>query len=81
MRICRQICEYLSGQVAEPLFDIYRGVTLSMAGIYGHYSMLDGKTYEIPDIRDKAAREVLRKDDRSPFPDAEGKTTLPFGNR
>lgn len=80
-RICRQICEYLSGQVEEPLFDIYRGVTLSMAGIYAHYSMLDGKTYEIPNIRDKAAREALRGDDRSPFPDESGKTTLPFGIR
>jgi predicted dehydrogenase len=78
-RICRQICDYLSGKVEEPLLDIYRGVTLSMAGIYGLYSILDGKTYDIPDIRNKEEREVLRGDYRSPFPGKDGKCTLPFG--
>lgn len=76
-RICRQIYDYLSGNTAEPLFDIYRSVTLSMAGIYGLYSILDGKTYEIPDIKDKEAREALRGDYRSPFPDKDGNRTLP----
>lgn len=75
-RICRQICEYLSGK-SEPYLDIYRGVALSLAGIYGFYSILDGKTYDIPDIRDKKAREVLRGDYRSPFPDENGNVTLP----
>lgn len=79
-RICRQICDYLSGKVEEPLLDIYRGVTLSMAGIYGLYSILDGKTYDIPDIRNKEEREILRGDYRSPFPGKDGKPTLPFGN-
>ena len=78
-RICRQICNYLSGKVEEPLLDIYRAVTLSMAGIYGLYSILDGKTYDIPDIRSKEEREILRGDYRSPFPDKDGKCTLPFG--
>lgn len=78
-RLCKQVCDYLSGAVDEPLIDIYRGVTLSMAGIYGLYSILDGKTYDIPDIRDKKAREVLRGDYRSPFPNDKGETTLPFG--
>lgn len=76
-RICRQIMDYLSGRDPEPLFDIYRAVMLSMAGIYGFYSILEGKTYDIPDIRDREAREVLRGDYRSPFPDAEGNRTLP----
>ncbi len=76
-RICRQILDYLSGKDAEPIFDIYRAVMLSLAGIYGFYSILEGKTYDIPDIRDRKAREVLRGDYRSPFPDAEGKVTLP----
>ncbi len=76
-RICKQITDYLSGAVAEPIFDIYRGVALSLAGIYGHYSVLEGKTLDIPDIRDKAAREVLRGDYRSPFVDENGKKTLP----
>jgi predicted dehydrogenase len=78
-RICRQICDYLSGKVEEPLLDIYRGVTLSMAGIYGLHSILDGKTYDIPDIRNKEEREILRGDYRSPFPGKDGRPTLPFG--
>ena len=76
-RICRQITDYLSGKTDEPYFDIYRGVTLSLAAIYAHYSVLEGKTLDIPDIRDKAAREVLRGDYRSPFLDENGKKTLP----
>ena len=79
-RLCKQICDYLSGAVDEPLLDIYRGVSLSLAGIYGHYSVLEGKTYDIPDIRDKQAREVLRGDYRTPFPDENGNTSLPYGN-
>lgn len=80
-RICRQICDYLSGRVEEPIFDIYRGATLSLAAIYAHLSVLNGKTYDIPDIRNKEEREIFRGDFRSPFPDDDGKTTLPFGNR
>lgn len=79
-RVCHQICDYLSGKVSEPLIDIYRAVTLSMAGIYGLYSILDGKTYDIPNIKNKAERESLRGDYRSPFPDENGNCTLPFGN-
>ena len=78
-RLCKQICDYLSGAVDEPLLDIYRGVTLSLAGIYGHLSVLEGKTYDIPDIKDKEARECLRGDYRTPFPNDEGKASLPFG--
>ena len=79
-RICRQICDYLSGKVEKPLIDIYNAITLSMAGIYGLYSILEGKTYDIPDIKNKEAREALRGDYRSPFPDKDGNRTLPFGN-
>lgn len=77
-RLCKQVCDYLSGKVEEPIFDIYRGVTLSLAGIYGLYSILDGKSYDIPDPRDKAAREVLRGDYRTPFFKDGKEPTLPF---
>ena len=76
-RICRQICDYLSGVTAEPIFDLYRAVTLSLAGIYAFYSILEGKTFSIPDVKDKAAREVLRGDYRSTFPDENDARTLP----
>lgn len=78
-RICRQICDYLSGKVDEPLIDIYRAVTLSLAGIYGLYSVLDGKTYDVPDIKNIEERECLRGDYRTPFPDDKGNITLPYG--
>lgn len=78
-RRCYHIYDYLSGKVEEPMLDLYRAVTLSMAGIYGPYSILDRKTYDIPDIRDKEAREVLRGDYRSPFLNANGNLTLSFG--
>ena len=80
-RLCYQICDYLSGKTQEPLIDLYRAVTLSLAGIFGHYSILEGKTYAIPDVRNKEERECLRGDYRSPFPDETGKTTLPRGKQ
>ncbi len=75
-RICQQICDYLSGKDEEPIIDIYRGVALSLAAIYGHYSVLEGKTFDIPDMKDKAAREVLRGDYRTPFADPGKEATL-----
>ncbi len=76
-RVCRAICEYLLGH-EQPFFDVYRAVALSLAGIYGLYSILaGGRAFDIPDPHDKAAREVLRGDYRTPFPDEDGKATLP----
>ena len=77
-RLCQQVCDYLSGKDAEPILDVYRGVTLSLAGIYALYSILDGKSYDIPDPRDKVAREVLRGDYRTPFPKGDKEPTMPF---
>lgn len=76
-RTCRRICQYLAGE-REPDFDIYKSVILSLAGIYAHLGNLDGKTYRIPDVRDKTDREILRGDDRSPIPNEAGKLTLAY---
>lgn len=78
-RVCQQICDYLSGKTEEPIINIYRAVTLSLAAIYGHYSILEGKTFDIPDITDKEAREVLRGDYRTPFADPDKPATLAYG--
>lgn len=75
-RVCAVICDYLQGKGA-PTMDVYQAAELSLAGIYGLYSILESRTIDIPDPRDKAAREVLRGDDRSPFPDENGRVTLP----
>ena len=62
----------------EPYMDVYRSAALTAVGILGWRSILeDSKQFDIPDFRDKEAREALRSDDLSPFPDAEGNTTLP----
>ena len=77
MRICRKACTYLSGGDPGVYLDIYAAAALSLAAVYGLYSILDGKSYDIPDIRDKAAREVLRGDYRNPFPDPERPIDIP----
>ncbi len=62
----------------EPFFNVYRGCCMSAVAILGWRSCLeDGKTYDIPDFRDKAARDKWRDDDKTPFPDENGHVTLP----
>ena len=62
----------------EPFFDVYRGCCMSAVAILGWRSCLEnGKTYAIPDFRDKAARDAWRDDDLTPFPDENGHATLP----
>lgn len=75
-RIWREIAQYLKGE-KEPTFDVYRAAALSLAGIYGFYSILEGRTLDIPDIRDKSAREILRGDYRTPFPTDGKAPTIP----
>lgn len=61
-----------------PFFDVYRGCAMSAAGILGWRSCLEnGKTYAIPDFRDPAQRAACAGDDLTPFPDEEGRVTLP----
>lgn len=63
---------------AEPFFNVYRGCAMSAVAILGWRSCLEnGKTYDIPDFRDKALREKYGRDNLSPFPDANGNVTLP----
>lgn len=62
----------------EPFFNVYRGCAMSAVAIYGWRSCLEnGKTYAIPDFRDAAAREAIRNDTLSPFPDKDGKADIP----
>lgn len=76
-RMMEQIYYFLIGKY-EPFFDVYRSVILSAAGILAFYSALDeGRAYVIPDFRDKKAREVCRGDYRTPFPDKDGKVSMP----
>ena len=47
----------------QPFLDVYRGAAMSTAGIMMHRSMkTGGAPHEIPDFRDKTARERFRHD-------------------
>ena len=62
----------------EPFFNLYRACAMSAVGILGWRSCLEnGRTYAIPDFRDKAQRNQWRSDNLTPFPDENGKVTLP----
>ena len=63
----------------EPVFfDVYRGCCMSAVAILAWRSCMEnGKVYPIPDFRDKAQRDLWRDDDLTPFPDEDGKVTLP----
>lgn len=57
----------------KPVFDVYDGCAMSAVGICGWKSAIDGgKEVEIPNFKDKAAREKYREDNFSPFPYQEG---------
>ena len=61
-----------------PFFDVYRGCCMSAVAILGWRSCLEnGKVYAIPDFRDKTQRDAWRHDDLTPFPDENGRVTLP----
>ncbi len=52
-----------------PYLDVYRGVVMSIAGILGYRSALNGSnTIDIPDFRDKAQRKKYRNDHWNPNP-------------
>jgi len=51
-----------------PDMDVYRSVSMSAVAILGWRSVLHGgKEYDIPDFKDKAARDAYRSDDLSPW--------------
>ena len=62
----------------EPFFDVYCASSMAATGILGWRSCMEhGKEFVIPDFRDKAQREQWKNDDLTPFPDENGKSTLP----
>jgi predicted dehydrogenase len=50
------------GQMENPI-DVYRSIDMSIPGLLGFRSIMEGnKRYEVPDLRDKAARDKWRGD-------------------
>jgi len=63
--------EAISNNKVPEFFDVYKGVAMSAVGILAWKSALaNGAPYEVPNFRDKKAREKYKDDDFSPFPDA-----------
>lgn len=57
----------------QPYLDVYRGVEMSVVGILGYRSALDGGApQEIPDFRDADTRRALAEDEWSPDPARSG---------
>jgi predicted dehydrogenase len=53
-----------------PYLDVYRGLDMTIVGIQGWRSCLEGGTaFEIPDFRNEAVRKQYENDDWSPFPE------------
>ena len=70
--------KYLADE-KEPFFDIYHAVALSATGIMAWYSALLGsRELEIPDFKDKASRDKVRNDFRTPFAKDVKDVSLPY---
>jgi len=66
----------------QPIFDVYDGCAMSAVGICGWKSALDGgKEVEIPNFRDKAAREKYREDNFCPVHTYPGTRWIPNTTR
>ena len=63
----------------KPEMDVYFAATVSAVGILGHRSVLEGKSFDIPDMRDEEQRKLYENDTLTPFWSAEGTVapTLP----
>lgn len=61
-----------------PFFDVNRACAMSATSILAWRSCLEnGKVYPVPDFSREEERNRYRDDFLTPFPDAEGKVTLP----
>jgi len=62
----------------QPYLDVYRGVTMSIAGIQAWRSALEqGTPHDIPDLRSEEVRKMYEADDWSPDPTRDGPHRLP----
>ena len=62
----------------QPFFDVYRSTEMASVAILGWYSVLEGRSYDIPDFRNEEDRLLWQDDTRNPFPDESGEgVTLP----
>ena len=62
----------------KPFFDVYKSCAMAATGILAWRSCIEhGKEFNIPDFKNKAERAAWKDDNLSPFPDENGKASLP----
>lgn len=62
--------------------DVYSALDMSLPGLMAYRSILDGgRAYDIPDMRDRAARERYRHDHTCTDPEVAGESLLPENRR
>lgn len=74
----KMFADSIRSGVLPPYFDVYNAAAMSAVGILGWKSALsNGLPIDIPDFRDKTAREAFRNDYSTPFPNDKGWPLLP----
>ena len=72
------VCEAVKGNKQAEVIDVYEALDMALPGILGYFSVLDGgKPQPIPDLRDKAQRDLWRNDTRCTDPKAAGEQWIP----
>ncbi|MBQ7688900.1 MAG: Gfo/Idh/MocA family oxidoreductase [Clostridia bacterium] len=72
------LVEAIRGNKNAEIVDVYEALDMFLPGMFAYYSVLDGgKPQAIPDLRDKAQREIWRNDTRSTDPKDPDNTLLP----
>lgn len=73
-------CRAIETGVIEPKLDVYSGIDMTLVGIQGYRSALNGNnTCEIPDFRIQANRDKYRHDDWNHDP-KQRRPDMPFGS-
>lgn len=72
------VCEALKGNRQADVIGFYEAMDMFLPGLFAYYSVLEGgKPQPIPDLRDKAQRDVWRNDTRCSDPEAAGDQWIP----
>ena len=71
-------CEAVKGNRQADIIDVYEALDMFLPGLFAYFSVLDGgKPQAVPDLRNKAQREIWRKDTRCTDPEAAGDQLIP----
>lgn len=74
--------EYVLGKADADVIDVYEAMDMFLPGLFAFFSILDGgREQEIPDLREKAARDRYREDRRCTDPKVAGDQLLPCSGK